>query len=259
MPYTSIKRSTFYYQVHRREAEDNQVLLQIIKEIKQVHPGYGYRPVTDELHRRGLMANYKRVSRLMRENGLSSRMDNRQTRKYNSAIGPQGKKAKNRLKRRFQTDRPYQKMTTDVSEFRYGKMGQDERVYLSQIKDLCSGEIVSYNISDHPTPDSVMKPLMELINKRPLLNYRMTVHSDQGIQYQTKLWQQALKKNHIFQSMSRRATCLDNVSMESFFHTMKVELYYEHHYQTKAELVKVMKEWIKYYNQKRIRHKSSRR
>ena len=185
MPYTTIKRSTFYYQAHRHEVEDNQELLQIIKDIKQENPGYGYRPVTDELHHRGIEVNHKRVSRLMREHGLSSRMYNRQTRKYDSSIGPQGKKAKNRLHRRFQTNRPYQKMVTDVSEYRYGNMSQGERVYLSPIKDLCSGEIVSFNISDHPTTDFVMKPLIELINKRPVLNYRMTVHSDQGIQYQT--------------------------------------------------------------------------
>lgn len=139
----------------------------------------------------------------MRENGLSSRMYNRQTRKYDSSIGPQGQKAKNRLKRRFQTDRPYQKMVTDVSEFRYGKMGQKERVYLSPIKDLCSGEIVSYSIGDRPTTDFVMKPLIELINQRPILKYRMTVHSDQGVQYQTNTWRQTLKHHHIFQSMSR--------------------------------------------------------
>ena len=255
LPYTTIKRSTFYYQTHRHEAKDNQELLQTIKDIKQQNPSYGYRTVTDELHRRGIKVNHKRVNRLMRENGLSSRMYNRQTRKYDSSIGPQGKKAKNRLNRRFQTNRPYQKMVTDVSEYRYGKMGQNERVYLSPIKDLCSGEIVSYNISDHPTTNFVMKPLMELIDKRPILNYRMTVHSDQGIQYQTKAWRQTLKKNHIFQSMSRRATCLDNASMESFFHTMKVALYYGRHYQTKSELIKAMKKWIEYYNQKRIRHK----
>ena len=190
----------------------------------------------------------------MRENGLSSRMYNRQTRKYDSSIGPQGQKAKNRLKRRFQTDRPYQKMVTDVSEFRYGKMGQKERVYLSPIKDLCSGEIVSYSIGDRPTTDFAMKTLIELINQRPILKYRMTVHSDQGVQYQTNTWRQTLKHHHIFQSMSRRATCLDNASMESFSHTMKVELYYEQHYQTRSELVKDMKKWIEYYNQKRIRH-----
>lgn len=145
-------------------------------------------------------------------------------------------------------------MVTDVSEFRYGKMGQKERVYLSPIKDLCSGEIVSYSIGDRPTTDFVMKPLIELINQRPILKYRMTVHSDQGVQYQTNTWRQTLKHHHIFQSMSRWATCLDNASMESFSHTMKVELYYEHHYQTRSELVKAMKKWIEYYNQKRIRH-----
>lgn len=42
--------------------------------------------------------------------------------------------------------------------------------------------------------------------------------------------------------------------MESFFHTMKVELYYEQHYQTKQELIKAMKEWVEYYNQDRIKH-----
>lgn len=191
----------------------------------------------------------------MREKGLLSLMYNHQTRKYDSSIGPQGKKAMNRLNRRFNTDRPYQKMVTDVSEYRYGDMSQNERVYLSPIKDLCTGEIVSYNISDHLTTDFVMKPLIELINKRPMLNYRMTVHSDQGIQYQTNTWRQTLKKLHIFQSMSRRATCLDNASMESFFHTVKAELYYDHHYQTKQEVIKAMKEWIVYYNQYRIRHK----
>ncbi|WP_416338253.1 IS3 family transposase, partial [Limosilactobacillus oris] len=82
LPYTTIRRSTFYYQVHRREPEDNQELLQIIKDIKHQNPGYGYRPVTDELHRRGIRVNHKRVNRLMRENGLSSQMYNRQTRKY---------------------------------------------------------------------------------------------------------------------------------------------------------------------------------
>lgn len=43
--------------------------------------------------------------------------------------------------------------------------------------------------------------------------------------------------------------------MEISFHTMKDELYYKNHYQTKQELIKAMKEWIVYYNQDRIRNK----
>lgn len=88
LPYTTIKRSIFYYQTHRGETEDNHELLQTIKDIKQHNPSYGYRPITDELHHRGIKVNHKLVNRLMRENGLSSQMYNRQTQKYDLSIGP---------------------------------------------------------------------------------------------------------------------------------------------------------------------------
>ena len=45
----------------------------------------------------------------MRENDPSAHMYNKQRRKYNSALGPQGKKAKNLLHRRFDTHLPFQK------------------------------------------------------------------------------------------------------------------------------------------------------
>ncbi|WP_148458546.1 IS3 family transposase, partial [Ligilactobacillus murinus] len=48
------------------------------------------------------------------------------------------------------------------------------------------------------------------------------------------------------------ATCLDNAPMESFFHTMKVELYHNKEYTTQEELVKAM---ISYYNNERIKVK----
>ena len=89
----------------------------------------------------------------------------------------------------------------------------------------------------------------------PKLPYRMTIHSDQGIQYQSKAYCQTLKQHHVFQSMSRRATCYDNAACESLFHIMKVELdYYTYTYPTKKALQEAMEKWIKYYNQARIRH-----
>ncbi|GGL64552.1 IS3 family transposase [Sporolactobacillus putidus] len=55
--------------------------------------------------------------------------------------------------------------------------------------------------------------------------------------------------------MSRKATCLDNAQMESFFHIMKAETVNSHDYQTRAGLKKAMCEWIKYYNKSRIKEK----
>lgn len=109
LPYTSLKRSTFYYQaqrINRRKNKDEE-LLKLIKEVKSKHPCFGYRTVTLKLRSQGIKVNHKRVSRIMRENDLSAHMYNKQRRKYNSALGPQGKKAKNLLHRRFDTHLPF--------------------------------------------------------------------------------------------------------------------------------------------------------
>lgn len=99
-----------------------------------------------------------------------------------------------------------------------------------------------------------MEGLKQLLSRRPDFGYRMTIHSDQGIQYQSNTYIDSLKQNRIFQSMSRRGNCHDNAAMESFFHTMKVEMYFNRNYQTKEELVRAIKKYIGYYNFERIRH-----
>ncbi len=190
----------------------------------------------------------------MHDHDWLCRAFNRQKRKYNSYKGTVGRIAANRLHRRFKTDRPYQKLVADVSEFRYGSMSQSERVYLEPILDLFSGEVLAFNISNHPTVEFVVKPLKEAIKRLPNLKYRTTVHTDQGFQYQHQNWQQVLKDHRIFQSMSRKATCLDNAVIESFFHIMKVEVMDEH-FEDKDSLVQAMTDWIDFYNKRRIKTK----
>ncbi|MGY0292096.1 IS3 family transposase [Limosilactobacillus fermentum] len=54
--------------------------------------------------------------------------------------------------------------------------------------------------------------------------------------------------------MSRKATCLDNAAMESFFHLMKAEMMDEH-FENPESLAQAMTEWIEFYNNRRIRTK----
>ena len=42
-------------------------------------------------------------------------------------------------------------------------------------------------------------------------------HTDQGVQYSSDAFQQALTKHNIIASMSRRGNCLDNAVTERFF------------------------------------------
>lgn len=255
-----LPRSTYYYaRTHRQhEKLDDSLIIQAIDEIRQKDAKYtkkyGYRRLTKALQERGFIVNHKRVLRLMHEHNWLCLAYNRQKRKYNSYKGTVGKIAPNRLNRRFNTDRPYQKLVADVSEFRYGGMSQNERVYLEPVIDLFSGEVLAFNISDHPTVEFVLKPLKEALKRLPELNYRTTVHTDQGFQYQHKFWRETLKEYRVFQSMSRKATCLDNAVVESFFHIMKVEVM-DKHFESKEDLIEDMIDWINFYNKRRIKTK----
>lgn len=234
----------FYYQNHQDSIQCNRELIDEIKEIKNDNPAYGYRRVTLELKNRGWKTNHKRVQRVMQEQHLQSQAYTRKSRKYNSYKGTVGKIAPNRINRRFNTDRPYQKLTVDVTELRWGDKSTEHRCYLEPVMDLYSGQILTYNIDLHPTVSFALKPLYEALEALPKLPYRTTVHSDQGFQYQ-----------HQSQSMSRKATCLDNAAMESFFHLLKSETVHLYHYQSFEEVAKAAKDWISYYNNDRIKEK----
>lgn len=82
------------------------------------------------------------------------------------------------------------------------------------------------------------------------------IHSDRGWHYQMFDYQQSLQKQNITQGMSRKGNCLDNAVIESFFGTLKEEIFYE---QTKFasldELKQTIDEYIRYYNYDRIKSK----
>lgn len=230
---------------------------ELIDTITAINPDYGYRRVTQELHHRGFKTNHKVVWKIMKVNGLLCTAFNRLTRKYNSYVGTVGQISPDRVNRRFTTDRPYQKVLTDtdVTEVRWGTGTMAERAFFTAYIDVYSGEILTWNIDFHPTVEFVTKPLDELLQHRPELHYRMTIHSDQGFQYQNCEYVSRLKTNRVFQSMSRKATCLDNAMAESIFHILKVGTVHNNHYQSYDELKSAIINYVYYYNNKRIKTK----
>ncbi|PFN76999.1 hypothetical protein COJ85_32250 [Bacillus sp. AFS076308] len=91
---------------------------------------------------------------------------------------------------------------------------------------MFNGEVLSYGISMRPTLYLALNPLEEALKIVKNSKYRTTIHSDQGWHYQHKKWVKTLKKNKVFQSMSRKGNCLDNSPMENFFGLLKQEMYY---------------------------------
>ena len=246
-------RSTFYYYLKKYKSNHDKydkIKKEIFNVFNENKGRYGYRRITLELKNRGFNINHKTVLRLMNILGIKSIQ--RPKRRYNSYQGSIEKIANNLLKRDFKADKPNQKWVTDVTEFKV----HDRKLYLSPIIDLFNGEIISYNLSKHPTfqqiTDMLEKAFIKIKN-----NTNLILHSDQGWQYQMKIYQNMLKEKGIKQSMSRKGNCLDNSCAENFFGILKSELFYpkEKEYKNIEELEKDIKEYIEYYNNSRIKSK----
>ena len=200
-----------------------------------------------ELHSQGYIINHKTVQRLMKQLHLKCMV---RMKKYRSYKGEIGKIAPNMLQRNFKASKPNQKWVTDVTEFSlFG-----DKIYLSPILDLFNGEIISYNILNRPNFHQTTDMLDKAFAKIPD-NTNLILHSDQGWQYQMKKYQQRLEEKGIRQSMSRKGNCLDNAVMENFFGLLKSELLYLQEFKSLEHFVQELKEYLYYYNYKRIKSK----
>ena len=181
----------------------------------------------------GYVINHKTVLKLM--NCLNIHGKQRRS-KYKSYKGEVGKIAPNILNREFEALEPFEKLSTDVTEFNVC----DDKVYLAPIIDLYNNEVLSYAISLSPNFHQTREMLQGLFEKLPQ-GVSPILHSDQGWQYRMKEFQKLLQDHK--QSMSRKGNCLDNSVMENFFGKK---------FQTVDEFVHRLKEYINYWNNKRI-------
>lgn len=185
----------------------------------------------------------------MRELELQVRV--RKSKKLTTYRGTIGHIAPNHLERHFTATRPNQKWVTDVTEF---KAKDGNKVYLSPILDLFNNEIISYTLSYSPNWALVEK-MLKLAVKRLDKTSGSILHSDQGWQYQMAAYRHILAEHGIIQSMSRKGNCLDNAAMESFFGRLKTECFYGREFNTREEIVNAVRDYLDYYNHRRIQLK----
>ena len=215
-------------------------------EIFQEHHGrYGYRRITEEMRNRGYAINHKTVRKLMDEAGLKCLV---RMKKYRSYKGEVGKIAPNLISRNFKTDRPLQKLATDVTEFSLFGVKR----YLSPVMDMFNGEIIYYTLYEHPVLDMVMDMMKGTVAKVGS-STGAVLHSDQGWAYQNRMYQTYLQENGFSQSMSRKGNCLDNSMMENFFGLLKSELLYLQDFKSVEDFEEQLHEYIRYYNEDRIK------
>jgi putative transposase len=135
----------------------------------------GYRQLTLQLQKHyGVAVNHKVVYRIMKRLGIQSVARRRRSyNKYSDAIH----RYENVLKRDFKAEQCNQKWATDIT-YVQTKQGV---LYLSAIKDLYDGFIVSYKMGTEQKVHLVTMTIQDALQNEKAAN-GLALHSDQGFQ-----------------------------------------------------------------------------
>ena len=195
----------------------------------------------------GWIVNLKKVRRIMKKYGLKVRYHkvfktNMNAKRIEENVRP------NLLKRNFYAEAPNQKWSTDITYLIY----KGKRMYLSSIMDLNTRNIIAYKISKHMDNKLVIDTLNQAIRKQKDVS-GVILHSDQGFQYTSNEYRAICEANGIIISMSPKGSPVDNSPIESFHSNLKRETLHSYNITSLEQYVNLVKDWILFYNTKRIR------
>jgi putative transposase len=207
---------------------------------------YGYRPITKELRRRGVIINSKVVLRLLRADnllclrrrGFVATTDS----KHKLTVYP------NRARELVLTD-INQLWVADITYIQLPR----EFIYLAAVLDAYSRRCIGWALARYIDARLPLAALKMALQTRRFPPGQLTHHSDQGVQYACYDYLQVLQQHQIIISMSRPGTPYDNAKAERFMRTLKYEEVYLNDYDTFAEVLVSVEHFIDaVYNHKRL-------
>jgi putative transposase len=208
-----------YYRRWRASAprQEETAVRDAIQRVVLANRRYGYRRIAAQLRRDGLVANHKRVLRLMRQDNLLC------------------------LRKR-----PFVPVTTDsrhawrvvpnlarglvptgldqlwVADITYVRL-LEEFAYLAVLLDAFSRRVIGWALGKHLRASLATAALEMAITARRPVPGSLIHHSDRGVQYACGAYAAMLETYDIQPSMSRVGNPYDNAKAESFMKTLKHE------------------------------------
>jgi putative transposase len=229
----NINRSLLYYE---RAVPDDTCIANAIADLYAQYPVYGYRRLTACLKRQGYAVNGKHILRVMRQMGLRAiypcprtTIVDKQHYKYPYAL------------RGMVINKPHQVWQIDISYLRtdHGFM------YMNALIDVQTRYVVSWSISNSLDTESCIRTLEKAIDSHGIPDI---INSDQGCQFTSQAWCNALHSRSILISMSGRGRSNDNAHIERLWRTLKYEWTIINGARTVADYKKLLPEFIHWYN-----------
>jgi transposase InsO family protein len=243
----SVSRASYYRHLEVVVPEEAEMVVRsAIQEVVLAHHRrYGYRRVTVELHRRGMIINHKRVLRIMREDNLLAIRYRKYILTTNSRHDCE---VYLNLAVRMKLTAINQLWVTDITYIRL----RTEFVYLAVVIDRYSRKAIGWRLDRTLAARIAVTALQQAIAERQPPP-GVVLHNDQGIQFACTEFQDVVQAHQMVPSMSRPANPYDNAACESFMKTLKQEEIYCNQYRDLEDLSTHLGEFIDtYYNRLRL-------
>lgn len=203
----------------------------------------GWRTIQMELK---VKMNHKKIQRLMKKYHLYCQIRRRNPYKLMAKRTAEHRVCENKLNREFSILTPYRFFSTDITYIFYS----NKLAYLSVVKDIATGEVLGFKVSERLEMNIVLDTLSDLKNTVAFNLKDIMIHSDQGAHYTNPQYIHEVKELGMIQSMSRKGNCIDNCPIESFFGHFKDDVDYKN-CKMFDELRLLINQYMKYYNHER--------
>jgi putative transposase len=242
-----VSRAGFYRSLaEQMPVEEEMEVRAAIQQIAVEHRRrYGYRRITAELRRRGMLVNHKRVARIMQKDNLLAVQprafvvttdSNHELEVFLNLAGRMKLTGVNQL------------WVADITYIRL----KAEFVYLAVILDAFSRKVVGWEL-DRTLATRLPLAALECAIQERQPPPGLVHHSDRGVQYASGDYVKILRMRQMIPSMSRPANPYDNASCESFMKTLKREEIHASNYHDLDDLRTNIQTFIEqYYNRLRL-------
>lgn len=227
--------------------QENARLGQRIAQLHVEHrEAYGTLRMWQALRQQGERCGRHRVQRLRQANAIQSK----RRRRYVHARSRYQRvpAAPNLLSWPFASPAPDRVWVADIT-FVPTRQGW---LYLAAVLDVHTRRLVGWAMGERADQALASAALeMALTQRKP--KHGAIHHSDRGVQYTCKAYQEQLQRSGLVPSMSRKGMPYDNAVMESFFSSLKHELTHHERFNSRDEARSRIFDYIElFYNRKRL-------
>lgn len=244
----SVSRGGYYAWRNRppssRELQDAELLLEIRRVFEQSNCTYGSPRVYRKLKQEGLDVGEDRVARIMRENGLRAVPEVKpKSRPWKAENIPGlGNKIKD-----VELTGINQVWLTDVTYLKVNGRYQ----YMATVIDKFSRLLIAWSIGPNKNA-RLTKRVLKRAHRLRQPEGEVIIHSDRGSEFLGSEFRDVIKRLEMKQSVNRPKSMNDNAHMESWYKSMKSDMYYRRTFQTIGAIRRAMYNYIEFYNNHRL-------